>query len=88
MSLKEKEGRTKEENHKLLNGNSIDTADWVYFLINNHLNKHCFQTFLSSSKAQNINFIHHIFYQRPRAQVNGKILEDSNGHIDTTMNGA
>lgn len=49
---KEKESRTKEENHKLLNGNSIDSADW-----------------------------------RPRAQVNGKILEDVNGHADTAMNG-
>ncbi|KAK9123797.1 hypothetical protein Sjap_013399 [Stephania japonica] len=28
MSTKDKDGRTKEENHKLLNGNSGDTADW------------------------------------------------------------
>jgi len=28
LSTKEKD-RSKEENHKLLNGNSGDTADWV-----------------------------------------------------------
>ncbi|KDO58010.1 hypothetical protein CISIN_1g0346311mg, partial [Citrus sinensis] len=27
-SSKDKEARTKEENHKLLNGNSVDPADW------------------------------------------------------------
>jgi hypothetical protein len=24
-----KDGRNKEENHKLLNGNSVDPSDWV-----------------------------------------------------------
>lgn len=28
VSSKDKEARTKEENHKLLNGNSVDPADW------------------------------------------------------------
>ncbi|CAL0329571.1 unnamed protein product [Lupinus luteus] len=28
VSTKDKDGRTKEENHKLLNGNSADPADW------------------------------------------------------------
>ncbi|KAI4356550.1 hypothetical protein L6164_000567 [Bauhinia variegata] len=28
LSSKDKEGRTKEENHKLLNGNGVDPADW------------------------------------------------------------
>ncbi|KAJ4704544.1 phosphatidylinositol:ceramide inositolphosphotransferase 1-like [Melia azedarach] len=28
VSIKDKESRTKEENHKLLNGNSVDPADW------------------------------------------------------------
>ncbi|GAY49816.1 hypothetical protein CUMW_121980 [Citrus unshiu] len=28
ISSKDKEARTKEENHKLLNGNSVDPADW------------------------------------------------------------
>ncbi|XP_061356452.1 phosphatidylinositol:ceramide inositolphosphotransferase 1-like isoform X1 [Gastrolobium bilobum] len=28
LSTKDKDGRTKEENHKLLNGNSVDPADW------------------------------------------------------------
>ena len=29
LSVKEKEGNSREENLKLLNGNSVDTADWV-----------------------------------------------------------
>ncbi|PKI34852.1 hypothetical protein CRG98_044756, partial [Punica granatum] len=28
MSVKDKDGRNKEENHKLLNGNSVDSSDW------------------------------------------------------------
>lgn len=28
LSTKDKDGRSKEENHKLLNGNSTDSADW------------------------------------------------------------
>ncbi|XP_057436871.1 phosphatidylinositol:ceramide inositolphosphotransferase 1-like [Lotus japonicus] len=28
LSTKDRDGRTKEENHKLMNGNSIDPADW------------------------------------------------------------
>ncbi|KAL5740488.1 hypothetical protein ACOSP7_029371 [Xanthoceras sorbifolium] len=28
LSMKEKESRTKEENHKLMNGNSVDPTDW------------------------------------------------------------
>lgn len=55
LSTKDKDSKVKEENHKLLNGNGVDPADW-----------------------------------RPRAQANGKILEDTNGvHVDNTaMNGA
>ena len=29
-SSKEKEGKSKEENHKLLNGNSGESVDWVF----------------------------------------------------------
>ena len=29
LSVKEKDSRFKEENHKLLNGTSGDTTDWV-----------------------------------------------------------
>ncbi|GAB4856834.1 Phosphatidylinositol:ceramide inositolphosphotransferase 1 [Ancistrocladus abbreviatus] len=49
LSTREKDGKTKEENHKLLNGNSGDAVDW-----------------------------------RPRAQINGKIIED--GHVDNAIN--
>jgi hypothetical protein len=30
LNTKDKDSRTKEENHKLLNGNSGDPADWVW----------------------------------------------------------
>jgi hypothetical protein len=29
LSNKDKDSKTREENHKLLNGNSVDPADWV-----------------------------------------------------------
>lgn len=29
VSVKDKDGKNKEENHKFLNGNSVDPADWV-----------------------------------------------------------
>jgi hypothetical protein len=29
LSTKDKDSKPKEENHKLLNGNSVDPADWV-----------------------------------------------------------
>ncbi|KAF5750884.1 hypothetical protein HS088_TW03G01224 [Tripterygium wilfordii] len=53
LSTKDKDSKTKEENHKLLNGKSVDPEDW-----------------------------------RQRTQVNGKVLDDSNGvHADNAMNG-
>lgn len=33
LNTKDREGRTKEENYKLLNGNSGDPADWVWLNI-------------------------------------------------------
>lgn len=83
MSVKDKDGRNKEEDHKLLNGNSVDPADWVgtgtcgflALLLNGQI----------VSDPTNIPLI---VFQRLRTQVNGKVLEDGNNLHDNAMNGA
>lgn len=85
-----KDSRTKEENHKLLNGNSGDPTDWVLingvFYLVFHIS-HCF--FCSSlSFSLVLTLFTAVFVQRLRTQVNGKLQEDGNTvHVDTAMNG-
>lgn len=88
LSTKDKDGRSKEENHKLLNGNSTDSADWVNW-IRIFIFLSCKLIFFFVISMLLIFFVRLGNPQRVRTQVNGKIVEDGKAvHNDTLINGA
>lgn len=85
---KDKDGKTKEENLKLLNGNSLDSLDFVCgspFILNNLLILFVVSPFIlnnllctSSTKRPDADSSFSNTVQRPRTQMNGKNMENGN----------